>query len=236
MKHLKNNLKVIFFWVSIFLSICFIDKNDGEVPEINIEDVRKDFITHGEFLSFSSEYIKGLEKGKFSIFYLPKYCLVHIAYKNVETESYMKFSEIAVYILDKEKWVYKNIIPYYYNLKLIDKKRGIFLSDNKFCRMNGDCNSYYELSNFDGNDLIKIVDYKGYNKSVYYQILLIKNQINEVKQKMGDTIANEIKLENFEFTDKGVKSFDLKRNMLVLIDLNDSLVTKQIQTETKEHP
>lgn len=232
---MKNNLKIIFILGVTLLLTSFINNKDERVPEIDIEEVRKDFITHVEFLSFPLEYIRNLDKGNFSTIYLPKYCLVHIRYKNVETDSYMKFSEIAIYFLEKNKWVFKNIIPYYYNLELIDKEGGIFLSDNKFCKMDGDCNSYYELSHFDGNDLVTIADYTGYNQSVYCQILLIKNQINEVKQKIGDTIANEIQLANFECTKKGIKSFTIKRNMLILIDLNDSLVTKQIQTETKEH-
>jgi response regulator of citrate/malate metabolism len=92
--------------------------------------------------------------------------------------------------------------------------------------MIGECNKYSEISIFNGNEMIKKTGYDSFNKYNYFYWLLISNKRDEAIKAIGDTIKNQISLSNFIFDEKGIKSFDIYREVNILKDVNDSLLIK----------
>lgn len=118
------------------------------------------------------------------------------------------------------------MLPYFYEISLLNEQWKIFASDNTFCEPNGACNTYYELNKFDGNDFKRIVSYKGFNKYLYYYGALGKNEKAKLDQAVGDTISNEYILSNIKIKSLKNISFDCERRTKILEGYGDTLKTR----------
>jgi hypothetical protein len=241
MKILKNNFGVSLLILFLTMIICysFVNLDSSDQPKINKEIVRKDIILHGNYM-FPEKFIKERDTSYFRVFYFDGYCLVHIPYSNSDTQSYEPISVVSMYLLKNNKWIYQNTVPYYFEMSLLDSTKKIFLSDNIFCGANMKCNSYCEISKIDNTEGVKLlVNYYGFDISVYFDALITDGKDNEIKNAIGDTITKTVKLTNFIFDDKGLKSYMLERKIGILTgvekDMNDydSLVTKQLTIKEK---
>ncbi len=222
---------------SIILLLCILVYQSvfgqGVAPKIDIEVVRKDIITQGDFM-FPEKYIMDVEQDKFDVFYLDDFCLVHIAYKNADTHSSEKFSYVVIYSLINGIWTYQNSIPYYYDLKLLNKKERIFFSDNLFCGMNGSCNRLVEICKFDGRNLLSLVKYEGFNEILYFDSLLVFEEKEKVLKAIHDTICNDFMVSNVELNEKGLTSYGLTHRIVVLKNVvSDTLQTIDNQNYKK---
>jgi|SRR5690554_2586398 len=230
MEILKNRNKIILF-LCIWVNLTALGQE--VIPEINSEMVIKD-ITSNEDCMFFEEYIDNINRGIFNAFYLDSICVVHIPYKNKEIHSSEKFSYIMIYSLHNKNWTYKSSIPYYYNLKRVNANEKIFFSDNLFCSMNGDCNRLVEISRFDGNDLLSLVKYEGFDSTLYYDRLFVMEEKKDIINAIGDTICNDLTISDIKLNEKGLASFNLNKKFIILEGANsDSLETNHIQDYEK---
>lgn len=200
-------------------------------PKINLETVRKDILNQEDYL-FPEDYLLNLAQEEFNVHYLNNYCLVHIEYKNTEMSSSEPFSYVAIYSLEDNLWVFDSSFPYYYDLQLIDEAGKVFLSNNLFCSMDGDCNRFVEISKFDGNKLSSLASYSGYNNTLYYDRLLVFEKMEEVQKATGDTIAIDTTVSNIRVNMTGLESFELHTEIVLLKDIvSDSLQLQVIKSK-----
>ncbi len=228
---LKNrfNFYLLFIMACFSSTSCFSQK---KCPNIDIGVVKEDVISKGIFFG-SEDYIKNLETPMFKVFYYGNKCLVHIPFKNSDTNCDEKYSLVVLYYLKNNKWIYTKSIPYYYSISLIDEVNCAFISRNLTCKMDGSCSNYSEVSIFKNDDMELLAGYYGMDRSIYYHELMKLGRINEVKKFIGDTIVNKIMIENISFDKKGFISFHLIRQVVILSDVKDSLITKSFDLETK---
>ena len=206
--------------ICVFLLISSFD--DQEAPPINIEEVRKDILSSSDNI-IPDKYIYSLRKNRFLVIYTKGYCFVHVAYKSFSSESQMKQSVVAAYKWLKGNWVFIKLLPYYYNMDLLDSKSNIFLSENQECGLAGDCNSFTEVTVFRENDFVPLITYTGIDRIVYLTNEFNENGQTGVKEYVGDTIANTYSLKEFSIASDKDFSYKLFKEGAVLKSVSDSL-------------
>jgi hypothetical protein len=218
MEILSFNRLILLILVSFLLSSF----DDQETHPIDIEKVRKDILGSSDNI-IPDKYISSLRKNRFLVIYSKEHCFVHVAYKSFSSESQMKQSVVAVYKLLNGSWVFAKLLPYYYNIELIDAKSNVFLSENQECGLAGDCNSFTEITVFRENDFVPLIEYSGIDRTVY-----LINEFNESGQKniiqyVGDTIAINYSLKEFSIVSDKDFSYKLLREGVILKNISDSL-------------
>ena len=224
------------FWKSKALALiiffCLFNPIEGKCQsglKIDKEKVRLDIIDNNEYL-FPEEFIKNLDVNLFNENYLNDLCIVHISYKNRSTYCTDKFSLVLVYRYINDSWIFRNSFPYYYKLRLLDSNIKLFVSENKICGMDGECNTYIEISKFDGNELIQLKFFVGYNKELFYDRLLVLEKYSDVKKAIGDTIVRDVKIVDFKLNSDSLNFCTVEQTVLILEDYRNNLITKEIKT------
>ena len=195
----------------------------AQVPSsIDLGVVKSDMITYGSDI-IPKGIIQKKDNTLFNAFYVGQFCLVHFPYKDVANEAMIKSSIIAVYRFNNKVWEYVKLLPYNYNLSILNEMHPIFLSDNLFCSPNGDCLSYVELAVFENMEMKTISSYEGFDKTRYYDGLLSAGEDEDVKKVVGDTVTSTVKLTKFIFDRNGIKCYEKDRRTGVLVGVSDSL-------------
>lgn len=217
----KNNLILIF----TILLMSF----QHTKPKIDIEQVRSDFIEHEDH-NIPIEFIQR-KNSRFQVFYSGNQCFVHLRYKDYLSEPQMKSSAVAIYLLTNGRWTLEKILPYYYDMNVVDASKQIFLSQNLFCEPTGACSSYLEVSTYKDDDFESLANYTGYSKVLYYDYLLGQNDIVTISNVVGDTIANEYTISELRMESKSKVIFKLTQKISVLKNVTDTLnVTRNIKS------
>lgn len=219
---LMEILKRSKFILLISVVLLFSSFDQQETPPIDIEKVRADILSSPDNI-IPDKYISSLRKNRFLIVYTKGYCFVHVAYKSFSSESQMKQSMVAVYRRSKASWAFMKLLPYYYNMDLIDARTNIFLSDNEECGLAGDCNTFTEINVFMENDFIPLIEYKGIDRMVY-----LINEFNQTGKTntieyVGDTIVSTYSLKEFDVVSDREFSYNLFRQGAILKNVTDSL-------------
>lgn len=229
LKYWKN--KVLLITVFFFILYPFESKSQIEL-RIDLENVRHEIIKKGGYL-FPDEYLRELDTNLFNVIYIDDYCIIHISYKNRSTFSSDKFSYVIIYQNENNNWIMKNSFPYYYKLRLLDSSKRLFISENKICGMDGECSTFIEISKFQNDDLIRLKEFTGFNKVLFYDRFLVNEDFEIVKNAISDTIAQDIKIVGFNLNLDSTNSCTIEQTNIILIDYRDTLITKEIKT-TKE--
>jgi hypothetical protein len=186
-----------------------------------ISQVKDDLLIHGSNLD--KEFIQNQDSAQFEYFSLPGYYLVHLGFRDLFSEGFMKVSEVCVYKLVNGYWAFKTIIPYNKGIRLIDSANGIFLTENEFCNMVGECSYYFEISKFRDNDLKLVVGFSGFDKRLNYDLRLVQRQ-EPAKSFLGDTVTNKKIIKNVTVSKNGIIAFDLEEQLGILKEVSgDSL-------------
>lgn len=224
------------FWKSKSLALiiffCFFNSFDGKCQsglKIDKEKVRLDIINNTEYL-FPEDFIRNLDVNLFNENYLDDFCIVHISYKNRSTYCTDKFSLVLVYRYIDDNWILRNSFPYYYKLSLLDSNKMLFISENKICGMDGECNTYIEISKFNNNELVQLKSFVGYNKELFYDRLLVLEKFSDVKKAIGDTIVRDVKIVDFILNSDSLNFCNVEQIALILEDYRNTLITKKIKT------
>ena len=228
---LVNQKMVIIKLFALFtlLVSCHIAHSQN-FPELTVERVKKD-IRH----SSEEEIPENLDKladRPIKIFYLKDHALAHINNKMGASQGYLQQSYVLTYQIIKGKWERKSTIPY--NIQLLSKEFGIFLSENSYCSMMGDCTSYIEFSKFSNDEMIELISYSGYDKYLYILGLFSREEDAKALSFKGDTITNNIKVKDYIINEKGLASFKLEREIRIFDgwDEEEELLTRDSQTTT----
>jgi len=216
--------------ISILIGSCLMLAYTQKQPVINIEKVKSDMIK-AEGHNVPVNIIKNRKSGMFTIMYTDDACFVYLSYRDYASEPQMKSSLMTVYSLDKNRWKLEAVVPYYYDVKLLDANSKVFLSDNLFCEPKGDCVSYTEINTYQVNDFQSLVSYSGFDKVPYYETLLASSEKESIIKALGDTIKNMFRISDISVREGAGLSFDLNQEIGILKSMdNDSL---HIQWTTK---
>jgi hypothetical protein len=230
MKILRKRNKTLILLVFIALFACSFVRKYQANPSIDIKVVKNDMIKFaGDRIS--ENFISNTDDAMFGIFYIDNFSLVHLSYKDVASEAFMKSSIIALYHLKSGRWKFKKIIPYNYEILLLNKEHGVFLSDNEFCSPSGSCSYYSELSIFRNEEMQTVCSYNGFDSSRYYDWLISIGKTSKVAKVPGDTIVNIFKIDNVNFSAIGVKSYNLQRQIGILTGISDTFSIKTTRTK-----
>lgn len=231
MPHLKNNrFKAILTQILLLLGLIAFARQTP--AKIDIEAVRNDIINSPNN-NIPKRFLRELDKNLFLVIYSGQLCFVHVQYKDYLSESYMKTSEVAVYVMTNEKWVFQQVLPYYYNITLIDQGSLLFLSENQFCNPNGTCESFAELNRYKDSGFNKVISFQGYNKTLHYNYLHGMKEMGKIKKHVGDTIAHEYKISKIKMKSRHEISFILQTTTEILEDYSDSLRIKTNESQSE---
>lgn len=210
----------------LLLLLCWSQPRVQEQPKIDLDAVKQDFLAANT--DVPARYIES-GNGIFTDFYLDSTAFVHLRYKRF-LEASLKCTYVAVYRLSLGAWKLQKIIPYYYNMSLMNKSLGLFYSNNEFCSMGGECTYYEEVSRFRDNDFETLASCQGYDNYVFYDTHLIQFQ-EDPKDHLGDTIKNITRFKNLRLEKRAIK-FDLEKITSVLKAVNeDSLILDNRKTD-----
>ena len=142
---------------------------------------------------------------------------------------------MCLYRQVEKKWKREAVIPYNYEMTLIDTTSAIFLSDNFFCDMTFRCIMYTEFNQLVDNAFKEIVSYTGFDNYFYCDGLLNRARIDELSSFKGDTITKKYFVSNYLIEGNKLKSFDLEQEVQILEDwdFESGLSTKDYKTVTK---
>jgi hypothetical protein len=146
-----------------------------------------------------------------------------LPHRDIASEAMMKSSIIALYEFHNKIWKFIKIIPYNYDLPMLNEKHRTFLSENLFCSSNGDCSIYTELTVFKNLEMTTISSYNGFDKTRYYDGLFRTGKDSDVQAVIGDTVANIPKMRKFIFDGRGIKCYEQETKIGVLEGISDSL-------------
>ena len=224
---MSNKLFVLFF----LLVSCYSGQSQN-VPKLAVERVRED-IRHSSEEEIP-ENLDELAGRPIEVFYLKDYALAHINNKTGASQGYLQQSYILTYQVVKGQWGKKSTIPYNYNIQLLSSKLGIFLSENLYCSMTGDCTSYVEFSRFNSDEMVELVSYSGYDKYLHVIGLLSREEDDKALSFIGDTITNNNRVRDYIISEQGLESFELEREIRILEgwDEEGELLTRDSQTVT----
>lgn len=222
-------MKTRYFIYILFLTSCQSLKSQG-IKDLTLEQIRADILSSSqdEFEIDPTE----LSNQPIQIFQLEVYSLAHVEYKTGGAEAFMKQSYLLVYERENNKWRKKNVLPYNYDIKLIDKRLGIFLTENFFCDMAFKCTGYVEFSKFSLNEMAPIFSVSGYDNYPYCDALLSRNREEELKKFIGDTITNQIKVSSYTVGQNGLERIDLTGTIRLLASWDKDLGLETIDHET----
>ena len=212
MEILKLRSKIL---LCLIISINQVMVGQESLTLMDIEKARLEIIKQNDYM-FSESYIRDVSTDRFNVYYFDNKCLVHLKYKNTETHSSEKFSYVLIYYLEGKSWVYQSSFPYYYDLKMLDSQKGIFISDNLFCGMNGSCNRLVEISEFSENALRSIISYEGFNNTLHYDRLLVFDKNEDVLKSVEDTICNDFVISEIIINERGLASYKLTQDIGIL--------------------
>ncbi|MEQ9219029.1 MAG: hypothetical protein RLO17_13360 [Cyclobacteriaceae bacterium] len=161
------------------------------------------------------------------IFYTNGYAIAHVQYRTGGAEASMKQSYALIYALNDNKWKKKEVVPFNYDIKILDKNHSLFLSENLFCNIDFQCTFYLEFTYFSEKDFTPIVSYTGYDNYPFCDALLSRNRLEELKKHQFDTITNVFRVKDYVITNEGLDSFRLEQETRILQDwdLEEGLVT-----------
>ena len=224
---MSSKLFALFF----LLISCHVAQSQN-VSELTVERVRKD-IRHSSEEEIP-ESLDELADRPIEIFYLKDYALAHVNNKTGASQGYLQQSYVLTYRATKGQWERKSVIPCNYNIQLISEEFGIFLSENLYCSMTGDCTSYVEFSKFSNGEMVELISYSGYDKYLYILGLFSREEDNKALSFKGDTITNNVKVKDYTISEKGLESFELEREIRIFEgwDEEEELLTRDSQTTT----
>ena len=224
MKTLKNKNGFIL----ILCLLCQIVTGQSTIPQINKDNILKDIVEHNNGF-IPEHYVINYGQDRLNINYIDDFCIVHIGYKNTSMHSSEKFSLVIIYKFINNTWLFQNVIPYYYELELLKSNQMLFFSNNLFCDLNHACNRLMEISKFDGQDFIPLVQYEGYDMTIYYEVLLLHGEEEEIQKAVGDTICNNYMISDIQIYENGLKSYMLTHEVKVLKGIDSDTLQFDIQ-------
>jgi hypothetical protein len=229
----RNKFAILLVFIALF-ACSFVRKYQTN-PSIDIKVVKNDMIKFaGDRIP--EDFISNTDDAMFGIFHIDNFSLVHLSYKDVASEAFMKSSIIALYYLQSGRWKFKKIIPYNYEILLLNKELGVFLSDNEFCSPSGRCSYYSELSIFRNEEMQTLCSYNGFDSYRYYDGLVSIGKASKVDRVLGDTIVNIFKIDNVSLSATGIKSYNLQRQIGILTGISDTLSLKTMRTKRVINP
>ena len=219
------------FILSLLFVFCHVVQSQN-MPELTIERVREDIRSSSE--DEIPENLDELADRPIDIFYLEGYALAHIDNKMGASQGHFQQSYILAYQIIGEQLKKKSVIPYNYNIQLLNRKLGIFLSENLYCGMMGDCTILVEFSKFNNGEMVEIASYSGYDKYLYILGLSSRGDNDKALFFKGDTITNNIKVSNYIIGKQGLDSFELEREIRIFEgwDEEEELLTHDSKTAT----
>ncbi|MBS1508889.1 MAG: hypothetical protein JSS79_19790 [Bacteroidetes bacterium] len=208
--------------LNIVITLSFLILCSFQEPAIDIERVRKDALSSNENI-IPEKILSRLRKNRFLVIYQGNYCFVHVPYKSFASESQMKQSIVVVYKMINAEWVLSRILPYFYNIAVIDSYKNIFISENQECGLEGNCNTFTEIDFFESESFTPLANYRGFDKTVYLMNKLNKGGKSEVSNLIGDTIANTYELSKFKSISPRGYSYTLLQQGTILKSVSDTL-------------
>lgn len=205
----------------VIIPLILLSFSDQQKNLIDLNSVKKDIIADpNNFIP--KDFIQNKRTFLLDI-YADNYCFVHLQHKYYQSECFMQTSEVVIYKLTDNRWVFKKLVPYFYEISLLNEQSKVFISKNQFCEPTGICMSYTELDNFESDQFNTLKKYSGFNKINYYQGRLALRKEDELLKVVGDTISDEYFLSDFNFPSQKDISFKLLRRTSILKSFSDTL-------------
>jgi hypothetical protein len=198
---------------------------------INIETVRKEILTKDNIVP--GDVIKKMKPASFIVTYAGSLCFVQAPYKSPAADPSSRSSDMMVYKLTNGEWIFENLLQVWYDFKLIDATQLIFLADVTICDPPGNCKTYKSVSQYDGNELIVMRQYSGYDKTLYVDDLNKKGKLNDIKVAVGDTISRTTTLYDFHF-EQHQASFTVHKKDEAITSISKLMVKKKVVADNFE--
>jgi hypothetical protein len=224
-KMMKKNKLILLL---IILIITTVTKGYSQPT---IERVKNDLIAYQDSILMPVEAISALWERSVNYIEFKEYYLVHAINKNWVYEPALELSAVLIYKKIDDKLKLVNVVPFYTDLKLLDEKKSLFISDNFLCDMGGRCKSLVSVLKFTGNNLVELTSHSGFSNTFYMENCISEDKTQTLDKHINDTIAESVTLENIQYNGNGKLEYKLITEKTILEGYSDTLYLQTMKSQ-----